>query len=475
MKTMKKYLILFVAIVSTSFVSCDDELELFPTDQQAAENAFTGEGDFTNAVRGMYRRMLSEDYYGGEVQGYDVMSDNLIISPEGRQSQQFRNDWAYDQNGGSGLFLAQTYAVIISANFILQNIDVLEDGPFKNNIRGEALAGRALAHFDAVRHFAKIPTQSGDANGSLALPYIVETDINNLPVRITVSEFYALVVTDLTLASGLINDDNGIFQMGKNATNGILAKVQLHMGNWQAAVTAANKVTSNVAPRNEYTQIWNDSGDAGVIFKLRNDNTSESGVGIPYNQTTGGEIKSEYVPDFSFYQLFENTDIRKTAFLETSDFAGKTYNHVIKWYSSISTNFLGTVDAKVLRTAEVMLIKAEALVELGQDTAALTALDVVRAERYSGFSSGGETGPALKNAILLQRRLELAFEGSRFTDLKRLGLDAQRSTSGHLSDGSGVQAQEQLLPASDYRFQLPIPIGETNLNPNMVQNPGYID
>lgn len=473
MKKMKKYLILFVAIVSTSFVSCDDELELFPTNQQSAEIALTGEGDFTNAVRGMYRRMLSESYYGGQLQGYDVMSDNLIISPEGRQSQQFRHDWAYDQNSGSAGFLAQTYAVIISANFIIQNIDILEAGTFKNNIMGEALAGRAMAHFDAVRHFAKIPTQSGDANGSMALPYIIETEINNLPERITVSEFYALIVTDLTQAANLINADNGVYQMGKNATNGILAKVYLHMGNWQGAVTAANKVNSTIAPRNEYTEIWNDSGEAGIIFKLRNDNTSESGVGIPYNQTTGGEIKSEYVPDYSFYQLFENTDIRKSAFLETSDFAGNTYNHVIKWYSSISTNFLGTVDAKILRTAEVMLIKAEALAELGQSDAARTALDAVRAERYSGFTPGTEVGSLLKNAIALERRLELAFEGSRFTDLKRLGMDAQRSTFGHLSDGSGVPAVEQLLSASDTRFQLPIPIGEINLNPNMVQNPGY--
>ncbi|MGM5468637.1 RagB/SusD family nutrient uptake outer membrane protein [Flavobacteriaceae bacterium LMO-SS05] len=469
---MKKYLLVLIVFV-TSFISCDQELEIFPNDQAASEVAFKGEGDFTNALRGMYRRMLGGAYYGGQLQGYDVMTDNLLISPEGRQSQQFRHDWAYDQNTGFGGFLSQTYAVVISANFILENIDILEDGPFKNNVMGQALAGRALAHFDAVRYFAKIPTQSSDANASLALPYIKDTDINSLPSRITVSEFYNNLVTDLTTAANLIAADNGVYQMGKDATNGILAKVYLYMGNWQGVIDAANKVTKPLAARAAFTGIWNDSSAPGCIFKLRNDNTLQEGVGIPYNQTAGG-VKDEYVPDYAFYQQFDSSDIRLTAYLQTGPFAGNTYNHVIKWYSSVSTSFLGTVDAKVLRASEVMLSKAEALSELGgQDTAARAALDAVRSQRYSGFVSGGEVGSALKAAIALERRLELAFEGNRFSDLKRYGIDCQRSDFGHFSDGSGVPAVFKKLAANDFRWQVPIPIGEINLNPNMVQNPGY--
>lgn len=473
MKKMKKYILTLIILVSFGITSCDDELQIFPNDQQSSEVAFTGEGDFTNALRGMYRRMLGGTYYGGQLQGYDVMTDNLLISPEGRQSQQFRHDWAYDQNTGFAGFLSQTYAVIIAANFILENIDVLEDGDFKNNVIGQALTGRALAHFDAVRHFAKIPTQSSDAGSSLALPYITETDINNLPSRITVSEFYSNLVLDLTTASNLIGTNNGVYQMNKDATNGLLAKVYLHMGNWQGAVDAANKVTTPIAARSAFTGIWNDSSAPGCIFKLRNNNDLQEGVGIPYNQTAGG-VKDEYVPDYAFYQQFDDTDIRKSAYLRTGVFAGNTYNHIVKWYSSVSTAFLGTVDAKVLRASEVMLTKAEALSNIpGQDAAARTALDAVRSNRYSDFVSGGEVGSALKEAIALERRLELAFEGSRFTDLKRYGLACQRSDFGHFADGSGLPAVFKQLAASDYHWQLPIPIGEINLNPNMVQNPGY--
>ncbi len=467
---MKKYFILIIVIAA--FISCENQLETFPTSSIAADAAFKNDGDFENAVRGAYRAMLSGNYYGGSLQGFDVMTDNLIISQEGRLSQQFRHDWAYDPNTGFALYMSSAYTVVQDANFILANIDVLDDGAFKNNIRGEALALRAIAHFDIVRYFAKIPTQSGDAGASLGMPYVTVPDVNDLPARITVSEFYSNLIADLTEAANLVNTDNGVFQMGKNAVNGILARVYLHMGEWQGAVDAANNVTSSIASRNSFVGIWNDSEDAGVIFKLQNDNVSRVTLGVPYSQTANG-IKSEYVPDFALYQQYDATDIRQTAYFETSLFGGLLYNHVMKWYSSISTTSLGVVDAKIIRTSEVYLTKAEALAEMGQDVPARAALDAVRSQRYSGFVSGGEVGSALKDAIALERRLELAFEGSRFSDLKRKGVAIERSAFGHLSDGSGVSAVVSTLPAGDNRFQVPIPIGELNLNPNMQQNPGY--
>ncbi len=472
---MKKYLLLFIVFASL-FTSCDDELETFPTSEIAADEAFRNEGDFANAVRGMYIAMLDGNYYGGDLQGFDVMTDNLLLSPEGRQSQRFRHDWAYSPNSGFASYMADAYEVVQDANFILLNIDNLEDGDFKNNIKGEALAVRALAHFDIVRYFAKIPTQSGDAGSSLAMPYVTLPDPNDLPARITVSEYYANLVNDLTLAAELINisngASNGIFQMGKNAVNGILARVQLHNGNWQAAVDAANKVTATIAERANYVGIWNDSSADGVIFKLQNDDVSNVTLGVPYSQTANG-IKDEYVPDYAFYLQYEDGDIRKAAFFETSPFGGNVYNHVMKWYSSISTGALGVVDAKIIRASEVMLTKAEALAEMGQDGPALDALNAVRAKRYSDFVPGIETGSFLKTAIALERRLELAFEGSRFSDLKRKGMTIQRSDFGHLSDGTGVPAIISSLDANDHRMQVPIPLAELNLNPNMVQNPGY--
>jgi hypothetical protein len=470
---MKKYLLLL--IILASFTSCEKQLETFPTSSVSADAAFRNEGDFSNAVRGAYRSMLSGSYYGGDLQGFDVATDNLIISQEGRFSQQFRHDWAYNANSGFGNYMASAYRVIQNANFILLNIDVLADGAFKNNMKGEALAIRALAHFDIARYFAKIPTQSSDAGASLAMPYVTIPDVNALPSRITVAEYYDKLVLDLTQAATLINADNGKFQMGKDAVNGILANVYLHMGKYPDARDAANKVTAVVGDRANFVGIWNDTKTDDVIFKLENDNATNVTLGVPYNQTAGG-IKDEYVPDYAFFQQYDASDIRKTAYFETSVFAGNNYNHVKKWYSSTTTTSLGVVDAKILRASEVQLIKAEALSEIpGNDVAARAALDAVRSKRYTGFTVGTEVGSALKDAIAKERRLELAFEGSRFSDLKRKGMAIERSDFGHFADGTGVPAVNKTLPVGDFRFQAPIPVGELNLNANMVQNPGYVN
>jgi hypothetical protein len=468
---MKKYIITLL-ILAVTISSCDNRLDTFPTSEVATEEAFNNDGAFTNAIRGSYLQMLSGAYYGGAMQSRDVLSDNLIISREGRLSQQESYDWLYDQNSGS-FHLTAAYAVIRNVNIVLANVDKIEAGSFKNNIMGEAMALRALAHFDIIKYYGEIPTQAAVSSTALGMPYITTADINDLPARdLTIAAFYQKIVEDYTAAANLINTTNGIYQLGANAVNGLLANVYLHMGDMPGAVTAANKVTAGVAKRETFTGIWNDSGKDGVIFGLRNDDITDVGLGVPYSQTTGG-IKSEYVPDFAFYSLFDATDIRKTAYFETSAFEGNVYNHVTKWYSSVIATSLGNVDAKILRASEVMLIKAEAYAAQGQDAPALAALDAVRSQRYANFTSGGEAGSVLKEAIQLERRLELAFEGARFTDIKRMGLPVNRSLFGHYSDGTGQAADILTLPAGDYRFNLPIPLRELNLNPNMVQSPGY--
>jgi hypothetical protein len=69
--------------------------------------------------------------------------------------------------------------------------------------------------------------------------------------------------------------------------------------------------------------------------------------------------------------------------------------------------------------------------------------------------------------------LELAFEGARFFDIKRLNLPIQRSSFGDRADGTGVAATVKTVPANSNLFQLPIPLAEINANPKIVQNAGY--
>ena len=148
------------------------------------------------------------------------------------------------------------------------------------------------------------------------------------------------------------------------------------------------------------------------------------------------------------------------------------YNNIYKYFGRAAGN-ANVVDVKALRTAEVLLSRAEAYARLNKNTEALADLNTLRKQRYSDYVAGTETGADLLTAILLQRRLELAFEGSRFFDLKRLGLGVTRSSFGDKSDGTGINNVTKALPAGDIHFQLPFPQSEINANPNIVQNPGY--
>jgi hypothetical protein len=165
--------------------------------------------------------------------------------------------------------------------------------------------------------------------------------------------------------------------------------------------------------------------------------------------------------------------VRTGAFLETSPFEGDLYNHVIIHNTSSINMGSGVVDIKVIRAAEVQLNKAEALANMNMDGPALAALDLVRDQRYVVNPGGGETGQALKDAIQMERRLELAFQGHRFFDIKRQGDAITRTNAGQFADGTGTPPLFLTLPAGDCKFELAIPVTEINVNPASTQNPCY--
>lgn len=482
---MKKYFITLGIIVgSLAFTSCDDELTKNPYNAISEDVLLSTPDGFSNAIRGIYAGFIDNgtdnlaDYYGGDMFSVpDILTDNVIVNQNGRQSKINLYNWLYNANSYGGFDLyGDAYKIIKKANTIISNIDNLNAGNFKNNIQGEALTARALAHFDLVRNYGQIPTQSAGAGASLGVPVVTVSDPLNEPARNTVDEVYAAVISDLTTAQSLIASSNPDGRFTKNTVNALLSRVYLYMGQWQNAIDAANVVSSSVASRANFSNIWIDESEDGIISQFLIRNIDGVAIGTEYSQTspTSG-VRSEYVVSFDFYNMFGNTDIRKSAYISTSAFSGVNYNHVAKYFGKIG-QVNNIVNSKIIRMAEVMLNKAEAYTKLStpNDAAALTALDAIRSQRYSGFVSGGETGQALQDAIYLERRLELAFEGHRFYDIKRNEWGINRdAVSGDAADGTGVPPAFATMTAGDHRFQLPIPQDAINSNSNLVQNPGY--
>jgi len=286
------------------------------------------------------------------------------------------------------------------------------------------------------------------------------------------------VVADFVKAQSLIGTDNGVGRLDKAAVEALMSRVYLYRGEWQNCVTAATSAINDapaanaLAPAADFGAIWTDDTEEDVLFKVKILDDDNIPVGVAYQQTSSAGVKPEYNVDFAFFNLFKNNDVRTAAYIGQTVYSSVAYNYVKKYAGRTSGN-ANVVDVKVIRMGEVYLNRAEAYYNLGNVANALADLNTLRSNRYTGFVAGTETGTTLYNAIMLERRLELAFEGARFFDLKRLNLPITRSTFGDHADGTGVPAAVQSIAANSPLFQLPIPIFEINANPNIVQNPGY--
>lgn len=473
-----KYIILAFLV---GIVACKkSDLELFPYNQIETSQAFNTEADVTLAVNGMYAGLRTSGSYF--VNGTwniiaDVMADNLITNQSGPGRGTLRTfaNWQYTGENTYGLFTGG-YSIVRRANAILENIDKFPDGAFKNNAKGEALALRGMVYFDMARVYGK--TYLNATATDSVMPYITVTDPTIRPFKEPVQGFYDKVIADLEQAKTLIGTGNGIYRLNKVSVSGLLSRVYLYKGDWAKCIQASTDAlgaTPNLPNRATFSGIWRDTtASASILFKVRNTNTDGiNSPGVNYYQTVTEGIKSEFVVEYNFKQLFLPTDIRTTAYIQTSPFNGRNYNHVIKWAGR--TGFpAGVLDGKVIRTAEVLLNRAEAYYRANNATDALADLVLLKSNRYDPYVPETLTGLPLLNEILAQRRLELAFEGDRFWDLKRRNQPVVRDgTKGDLADGTGFPYVFTNLPAGSYKFQLPYPNDEVNFNTNLKQNPDY--
>lgn len=474
---MKKIFFTGIVLFSFAFISCDKELDQQPNDAFSPDTYYQNTNDFENASRGMYSGLLSGAYYGGSMLSRpDIMTDNAILAQRGRRSNQFFYEWRYVANSSWDL-MTPAYIVVNRANRIIENIGNLSSGSERDNFLGEAKAMRAFALFDLLRVYSKIPTQSADANTSLGMPVVTSTDPNYQALRPEVQETMQFIIDELEEAKDLIADDNGVDRFGKDAVNALLSRVYLYNGEYQKCIDAADDVLTTVSTQANFAGIWTDSSTDGVILKVDQDrNLDGVSIGVEWSQSSGGEIIPEYVLTYELFNLYQNNDVRTNAYTFVGvDSNGDIYNAIKKMLGESGQNN-GVVDAKLLRAAEVYLNKAEAyfMLPTSDEANALAALDMVRQNRYAGFTSPNETGAALLDAIKLERRLELAFEGHRFFDLKRWNMGVTRSaTEGDFFDGTGTPTTFTSLPAGNYKFQLPIPQAEINIFPSFQQNPQY--
>lgn len=488
---MKNYTHKILAFSSLLLMaSCnEDELIVSPNDGPSIENYYQTNGDFRAGVDYAYDAFKGTGYYAqtndlSQVIIPDIVTDNLIQSPDGRGSNQLIFNFEYAENvGGVTNLYGAAYAVVARANSVLANTGKLPVGAFRNNIEAESRAIRALAHFDIVTRYAKIPTQSADANSSMGIAYVENYDPFFLHTRnLNVGQVYEKIIQDLIFAEQNISTSSGttdviVGRFNKAAIQGLLSRVYLYMGDYKNTILWGERslaLSASVGTVANFKNVWNDTSNDGVLFKILNSSVENIKIGTAYNQTVSGQIRSEYVPDYDFYSKYQASDIRRDAYFLTSSLGSASYNNVIK-YRQAAGKPIEAVDVKLVRTAEVVLNVAEAMFKDNNPSGALTMLNRLRAQRYTPYVAGTETGAALWDAIMLERRKELAFEMDRYFTLKRLALPVERSNFGPYANGSGnpVIPASKSLPANSFKWQWPIPLTARQVNPGIEPNPGY--
>ena len=346
-----------------------------------------------------------------------------------------------DLNLSETVFRRNNYDGINRCNQALNIIPQLDkaDPNLRTRLIGEAKFLRAFMYFTLVKCYGGVPIVD-----HLPVPGSDSDRIMQL-TRKSSAEVYAFIESDLNDAIAALPDKsaysvNERSRASKGAAYALLAKVSLYQKKWQQVIDNANKVTG-YSIVSDYASMFKASGkfDSESIFEIYAQGPS---TGIPakgiegYSNTQGARGSGGWgwgfnTPSQSLVNAYEAGDVRKAA---TIIFRGQTlydgrlieetvenerYNY--KAYSSAYTREWETdVDIKYLRYAEVILMKAEALNELGQTSEAIPLLNQIRNRAglpNTTFSSQAD----IRTAIWRERRVEMAFEHDRFFDLVRTG------------------------------------------------------
>ncbi|HEV8271775.1 MAG TPA: RagB/SusD family nutrient uptake outer membrane protein [Chitinophagaceae bacterium] len=462
-------------IITASLTSCKKVIESEPTHQLDGSTRFTSIEDFDFALTGAYALFRSGNYYGGGSNAFvnlpDMMSDNLNETSESLGNYQNMSTWRYaeDEPNIDATWQA-SYRIISQANLLLRDIDNFSatDGGAVNRIKAQALAIRAMVHFDLLRYWAEEYDRNSTKPG---IPYITVFDYEQKPARGTIKETYDHIEADLQQARGLINSglDKAINASGKayidiQGVNAIMARVFLYSNQLDSAIKYSTIVINSIplSTRTNFPNIWTDASTSEVIWSV-SFNAGEGRIGDPVYFVPNN--RSSYRPNPALVTTYDPVnDVRYSSYFQV-----RSNRLVVSKYLAKAAQVPrpdGITNFKAFRTGEMYLIRAEAYARKGgaNEVSALTDLNTLRATRIAGFISGTETGAALINAIAVERRKELICEGHRWFDLKRTTKTIIRSSCSVFCT----------LDPTNRAWTWPLPISEINANPNILpQNPGY--
>ncbi len=507
MKFIVKILLSMIAVTSLVFYfACNKGKLNVPPPTPTEASYFSSEIEFRTAILGVYA--VLSDYFsssnsaGGsgsaELETFFLPGDDLTSQTE-EVYEVFGNNLNSTQ-GKIQQIWGSSYILLNRANKVLGKIEA-ENGIYttpnlKNYNKGEMLFLRGYAHYVLWNMFGTAPLDTTDF-----------TSLEQLnPPNSTGTQLIDQAISDFSQAAALLPASWGSDDIGRITANGAYgmlgkalvfrATVNKSNDDYQAAIQAFNKIsgaslTQNFEDNFDVSQENNNeslfefqagppiAGPGSTNSWLAND-VVNIGVCSAYWQCfyngagtyMGGNL---YVATDKFKNAFNANDPRLPLTINISN------NNINKYVLNGDANE-GVVNSlnnvRILRYADVLLLKAEATLQSGGSTSeAIGLINEVRTRARNMVAGGTEpanfsTSETNKTTIMQwimdERLRELGAEGQRWFDIRRWALGGVITLSKDFFDSNWPS-----LSWDEHYLNFPVPSTEIDKNPNIVQNTGY--
>jgi hypothetical protein len=473
---MKRYLFLLCLLSSCEVLDQKPESSFTPA------NFYKNADDAKAAVSAVYDPLNNQNMYG---QVMWILQDQATDDAEwgnGRSTaNQPKNDLdKYTFTPATNTFQSiwsTVYNAINRANAVISRVPgITMDNDLKDRYIAEAKFMRGFYYFTLVRLFGAVPIITTET-----------TSLNDLSVaRASVDDVYKLVIQDFTEAESVLPTTYSTADKGratKGAAKAFLAKVYLTRQDWVKASAKAKEVIDLGA-----YDLWASFADA---FLIANKNGKEGvfemqALSGGFNE---GSLMQGYMrPNFdrvngvagfgddpateNLYKAYRADDKRRNVTLKlysatSTPAAPASVLFPCYVYKYLDPSSTGTGDGgnnyPIIRYSDVLLMYAEALNEqAASSTEAYSTINRIRNRAGLPNLTVNLSQAQFRDSLLLERRLELAFEGHRWYDLAR----TKRLIS-------AMKAQNPTITVDEHHYLFPIPQTERDVNPKLDQNPGY--
>ncbi len=502
-----------IPLFALMFIACDDDVPVENTNALNPEIFFESMSQVEAAVNASYNQFQIVYQRNGYVFP-DAMSDEVVSSGDANFAP--FNRFEFNPTiGNIAQYWTACFNGVGACNFVIGNEERMRtnaatsdftDGDVDNAL-GQAYYLRALYYYHLVKRFGGVPLKVNP-----------ETQLEDEP-RATADQVYQQMIADLLLSTQLTlpKGSTEIGRVTREAAYALLGKVYLHREMYSEAQQAfANVTNHSLLPLEDYRDNFSETGEHNdeSMFEVgyngevgtEQERWAQTGIGTSEvtfrSQDYTGWANAR--PSAKVIAEFESDDPRQNvAILSTNstygpaddlDFPGVSGSvGPPVWYkfsqlydeNAVSEN--SSVNVRIMRYADVVLMQAEVEMRLGNNQAAIDFLNQIRSRvemplygtatmDARGFPVN--TSDQIFNAIVHERFVELCGEQQRFDDLVRWGLDDQELSI--FPDANFNNPDESLRVVRNYdpsvHRVMPIPQNEIDSNTAIGQgdqNPGY--